>query len=129
MVKLLDVDAVVAIHDRALTDFGGGSPGILEIGNIEASVGRMSAGVAEKEFFPGLLDKAAALLESLVRNHGFVDGNKRTAVLATGALLELNGYHLSYGPEEVVEFALGVANREMELAEIVAWLRGHSRRA
>ena len=129
MVKLLDVKAVLRIHDHVLADFGGGSAGVLNIANIEASVGRMSAGVADEEFFPGLLDKAAALLESLIRNHGFVDGNKRTATLAAGVLLELNGYHLSYQPDEIVQFTLSVANREIELAEIVAWLREHSTRA
>jgi len=126
MVKLLDVEQVIGIHDWALPSFGGGSPGILQFALIEASVARMSSGVEGEEFFPGLFDKAAALLESLIRNHGFVDGNKRTAILSAGTLLELNGWHLSYNASEAVEFTLSVANRQIELPQILTWLRAHS---
>ncbi len=128
MVKLLDVEQVIGIHDWALASFGGGSPGVLDLALIEASVARMSSGVRGQEFFPDLFDKAAALLESLIRNHGFVDGNKRTAILSAGTLLERTGRHLSYTPEEVVQFTLGVANHEIDPAEIVAWLRAHSQK-
>ena len=129
MVRLLNVEDVVRLHDRALSELGGGSAGILDIALVHASLGRISSGIEGEEFFPDLFDKAAALLESLIRNHGFVDGNKRTAILSAGTLLERNGWQLSYGADEVVEFALGVANHEIELAEIVIWLREQSRRA
>jgi len=54
--------------------------------------------------------------------------NKRTAILSAGTLLERTGRHLSYTPEEVVQFTLGVANHEIDPAEIVAWLRAHSQK-
>jgi len=126
MVRLLDVEDVVHLHDRALSELGGGSGGILDIRLIEASVARMSSGVEGEEFFPDLFDKAAALLESLIRNHGFVDGNKRTAILSAGTLLERNGWRLSYQADEIVQFTVGIANRQIELPQIVTWLRAHS---
>lgn len=126
MVRLPDVPAVLALHERVLAELGGGSRGILDVRGIEASVGRMTSGVREREFFPDVFDKAAALLESLIRNHGFVDGNKRTAMLATDVLLELNGLHLAYERDEAVELTLGIANRQIDLQEIVIWLRDHS---
>lgn len=129
MVKLPTVEEVLQVHEDVLSDFGGGGEGILDIGRIEAAVARMNAGFGPVELYPGVFEKAAALLEALVSNHGFVDGNKRTAIACAGALLELNGWQLSYEPEEVVEFALGVANHEIELAEIVKWLREQSTRA
>jgi len=129
VVKLPTVEEVLQVHEDVLSDFGGGGEGILDIGRIEAAVARMNAGFGPVELYPGVFEKAAALLEALVSNHGFVDGNKRTAIACAGALLELNGWQLSYEPEEVVEFALGVANHEIELAEIVKWLREQSTRA
>ncbi len=126
MVKVLGVEDVIRRHSEALAQYGGGAPGIRDRGLIEASVGRISSGWEEGEFYPGLFEKAAALLESIIRNHPFVDGNKRTALLAAGTLLELNGWELTFDKEEAVEFALGVANRQLDLSDLIAWLREHS---
>jgi len=71
-------------------------------------------------------DKAAALLESIIQNHPFIDGNKRTALIAAGGFLERNGWILLYDVADVVSFALGVANKQIAMPEIVAWLRAHS---
>ncbi len=126
MVKLLNVERVVQLHDRALDELGGGKSGILDTWRIEAAVARMSSGAGEDEFFPSLHDKCAALLQSLIQGHAFVDGNKRTAILAANALLELNGRRLSYEPEDVVQFAVGVAIHDIDFAGIVEWLEEHS---
>ena len=126
MVKLLNAERVVQLHDRALDELGGGKSGILDRGRIEAAVARMSSGAGEDEFFPSLSDKCAALLQSLIQGHAFVDGNKRTAILAANALLELNGRRLSYEPEDVVQFAVGVATHDIDFEGIVEWLREHS---
>lgn len=116
------------LHDLALTELGGGKAGVLDAGRIEAAVARMSSGAGEEQFFPSLHEKAAALLASLIQGHPFVDGNKRTAVLAANTLLELNGWRLQYSASEVVEFATSVATHRLELPEIVRWLREHSKR-
>jgi len=78
-VTLLTVGEVVGIHGVVLRE-SGGFPGLRDLGSIASAVGRMSAGAAETELFPSLHEKRAALLEALIRNHGFVDGNKRTAL-------------------------------------------------
>ena len=126
MVRLLSVDRIVRLHERVLAELGGGKSGILDEGRIEAAVARMSSGVSEREFFPDLYCKSAALLEALIQGHPFVDGNKRTAVLAANAMLELNGVELSYEPEDVVDFAIGVATHRVDFDGIVTWLKVHS---
>jgi death-on-curing protein len=128
VVKFLALEDVVHIHDRAIASAGGGATGLMDIGRVEAAVARMNAGFGSVELYPDVFEKAAALLEALVGNHGFVDGNKRTAMLSATALLELNGWALTYSPDQVVAFAIGVATHEIEFDEIVRWLREHSER-
>ena len=127
--KLLTDEHIVALHARVLAELGGGAPGIRERQVIQSAIGRMSSGFGEREFYPGIFEKVAVLLESLIQSHPFVDGNKRTAVVAAGALLEANGWQLSYNSDEVVEFALAVANHQIDLPDIIAWLKEHSTEA
>jgi death on curing protein len=113
-------------HREAIEECGGGSHGVRDRGLLEAAIGRISSGWGEEEFYPTLFDKAAALLESIIQNHPFIDGNKRTALIAAGGFLERNGWILLYDVADVVSFALGVANKQIAMPEIVAWLRAHS---
>jgi len=76
-----------------------------------------------------LWSKAAALMHSLIRNHPFVDGNKRTGLAAVAIFLELNGYVLAVSNQAVLEFTRQVAVGGMELAEMANWLEAHSRPA
>lgn len=126
MVRLLTVEDVVGLHLKVLTEAGGGERGLLNRGLLEASLGRITSGSQTEEFYPTLFEKAAALLESLIRNHPFVDGNKRTALLAAGTLLELNGWCLTFGHAEAVDLALRVANKQVNLEDITAWLQKRS---
>ncbi len=66
--------------------------------------------------------KATALLHALARNHGFIDGNKRTALLGTLLMIERSGYALAFHPEERVDdIVVGVANGGINFDELVAW--------
>jgi death-on-curing protein len=80
-----------------------------------------------QEQFPTLLDKAAALLESLARHHLFVDGNKRTAIRAVTMFLEANDIRPNWQAQDEYDFVLSVAKGEQELPAIVAWLRANTR--
>ena len=127
--KVPACEDIVALHARALAELGGGTPGIRDRGLIASAIGRVNSGFGEREFYPDIFEKAAALLESLIQNHPFVDGNKRTGIATAGVFLEANGWKLSYGPREVVEFALAVANHQIDLPDIIAWLKEHSTEA
>lgn len=106
---------VIAAHDEALTY--GGLAGILSLGGIESAIARPYSGYHRK-----MSQKAAALLEALTQNHGFVDGNKRTALLATLLLIDRSGYDLELiGDEWIDDVVVLVADGKMEFVGLEQW--------
>jgi len=71
-------------------------------------------------------ERAAVLWLGLIRNHGFVDANKRTATAAMARWLVAEGYRLRSGQDELVDMAVAMANEELEVGEVAAWLEVHS---
>ena len=76
--------------------------------------------------FPTLLDKAAALLHSLAAHHLFFDGNKRTATAATERFLAQNGLRPTWDEPTIYAFVLSVAQNQVEIPQIAAWLAAHT---
>lgn len=103
----------------------GGSHGVRDLGLIESAVGRPKATFDGTDLYPDIFTKAAALMHSLLKNHAFVDGNKRTAHAACGVFLKLNGYKLKNMHKASLEFAMSVENNSLPLEEIAAWLKKH----
>lgn len=124
--KYLTPQKVIFIHDQVVKRTGG-SNGIRDIGLIESAVYRPQATFDGKDLYEGIFDKAAALLQSLLKNHPFVDGNKRTALTSAGLFLRLNGYKLINAKKEEVEFAIKVDNEHLDIQEISRWLKKHSK--
>lgn len=65
----------------------------------------------------------------LIRNHGFVDANKRTATASMARWLLLEGYRLNSGQDELVEMTIAIANKKVDVEEVAAWLEAHYRPA
>lgn len=126
--KYLTPQQVLAIHYQAVEKFGG-SHGVRDIGLIESAVARPQASFGGQDLYKSVFAKAAALLQSLLKNHPFVDGNKRTAFVSAGIFLRLNGYKLINVHKEEVEFAVKVDNQNLEAEEIAEWLKKNSRKA
>ena len=101
-VLFLSVDEVLAIHARLIEAFGGPA-GIRDPGLLESALFRPQTG-----YYEDLVAMAAALFESLVMNHAFVDGNKRVAFLATDVFLRLNGWKLAVDHHEAHRFIIGL---------------------
>ncbi len=106
----------------------GGSHGVRDLGLIESAVERSKATFDGVDLYTGVFTKAAALMHSLLKNHAFVDGNKRTAYSSCGVFLKLNGYKLENMHKASLEFAMNVENNFLELEEIAAWLKKHSKK-
>lgn len=123
--KYLSPEQVLFIHGRII-DLTGGAHGVLNIGLLRSAVSRPLATFEGKDLYPDIFHKTAALLESLSRNHPFVDGNKRTAITAAGVFLGFNGYDLVAGQRELEIFALSVATGKSSFNSTVTWLRKHS---
>lgn len=126
-IKYLSLDEVLAIHDAMIESYGG-SFGIRDLGLIQSALARPQASFAGEDLYPTILDKAAALFHSLMFNHAFADGNKRTTVTATARFLYINGYELDVDQKELVSFPLKVENQHLDIEEIAKWLKEHTKK-
>lgn len=124
-IVFLTNNQVLFIHDRAVKRFGG-SFGVRDLGLIKSAVARPQATFGGKYLYNSIFDKAAALLQSLLKNHPFVDGNKRTALSSSALFLWKNGYRLANAHTEEVEFAVRVDNGNLTVEQISKWLKRHS---
>lgn len=122
MTQYLSPEQVLFLHSRLISETGG-EQGVRDLGMLLSALGRPQATFAEKDLYPDLFSKAAALVDSLVRNHPFVDGNKRTAIAAAALFLRVNGYRLVVENEEMVQFTLACAQSQRSLDEIADWFR------
>jgi death on curing protein len=118
-VRFLTVTEVIAINKDVL---GGEAP--LDFGPLESAILRPQSIVGGIDAYPDIHSKAAALLYSLVRNHPFMDGNKRTAVLATLIFYGRNFLWLNAAQEDVVGLALDVAEGILDVQGIAGRLKG-----
>jgi death on curing protein len=124
----LTAEQVLFIHARLISETGG-AHSVRELGLLLSAVARPQAVFDGQELYPDLFSKAAALLESLVGNHAFVDGNKRTAITSTGLFLLINGYRLTADNQELESFTLQCSQRLASLDEMAVWLKSHSRQS
>lgn len=125
--KYLTPQQVLAIHIR-VTKRTGGSQGIRDLGLLESAVYRPQTSFGGKDLYIGVFNKSAALLQSLLKNHPFIDGNKRTALTSAGIFLKINGYKLVNTHKDEVEFAIRVDNEHLTIEEIVSWLKKNSKK-
>lgn len=118
--RLLTTEDLVAIATR----IGRGDPQVRDLGLLESAAARPGTSVFGEDAYPDLETKAAALLESLVRNHALIDGNKRLGWLAVVLFLALNGRRLDVDDDEAYDLVIGVAEGRHDVAGIVEILRG-----
>jgi len=123
----LTAEQILFLHARLIAETGG-SHGLREPSLLLSAVGRPQATFEGQELYPDVYHKAAALLDSLINNHPFIDGNKRTAIAAAAIFLRQNGLQLKADPLELEHFTLGAAQAQYTLEQMVAWLKRHTRR-
>lgn len=121
----LTAEQVLFIHARLVSETGG-AHGVRDVGLLLSAVARPKASFDQQDLYPTLHAKAAALFESLISNHPFVDGNKRTAITAAGMFLRINGYRLMAANAEVAAFTLACAQGGISLPEISTWFEQHA---
>jgi death on curing protein len=117
-VAFLSRDEALAIHSALLERFGGPA-GVRDYGLLESALYRPQTG-----HYADLGEMAAALFESLIMNHPFVDGNKRVAFFATDVFLRLNGYKLQVNAYEAHRFLIGLLeNNRCDFDNLLPWIR------
>jgi death-on-curing protein len=112
------VDEVLAIHERLVARFGG-TAGVRDLGLLESALYRPQTG-----YYRDLSETAAALFESLLMNHPFVDGNKRVAFFATDVFLRLNGWKLRVDADDAHQFLVALLDGgEADYDHLLPWIR------
>jgi len=121
--RWIDPKALRLLHEESLSLFGG-SRGIRDEGLLESALSR-PVNLAQYEPNADIAAIAASYAFGLVKNHAFVDGNKRVAFLAAGLFLKLNGYNLTAKPVDAIHAMLGLASGELTEEEFALWIRGN----
>ena len=116
---------LLLIHEKVITETGG-NKGVLNFGNLKATVSRPFAAFGDQEVFPSLTAKIAAQIHAISSYHPFVDGNKRTALFAADICLCLNGYRLA-NSDYVESFFWSIAHREQSIENIEAWVKNQGK--
>ena len=117
-VQFLSVTEVIEIHQRLIERFGG-TAGVRDKGLLESALFRPQTG-----YYEDLAEMAAALFESLLLNHAFIDGNKRVAFFATDVFLRLNGWKISVEANAAHEFLIGMLERgDCSYEKLLPWIR------
>lgn len=120
-VAFLSRDEVLEIH-RALLERFGGLAGVRDLGLLESALYRPRTG-----YYADLTEMAAALFESLIMNHPFIDGNKRVAFFATDVFLRLNCYKLKVDAKKAHRFLIGLLeNDSCTFDNLLPWIRKHA---
>ena len=122
MSEFLTLAEVYGMQHRLIELFGG-RYGVRDQGAVEAAVFRPQTG-----YYNSIEEEAAALMESLGNNHGFIDGNKRIAFTAADVFLRRNGFYLEVEGIDGHAFIDGsIARHEFRFAQILVWIRQHLR--
>ncbi len=122
--RLLTLGEVLALHRRILAE-SGGKAGVRDLGAIASALSQPRVSVGGQDAYPTNIEKAAALGYSLVRNHGFFDGNKRIAHAAMEVFLVMNDMEISASIDEQERFMLSLAAGDVSRETLADWLRSN----
>ncbi|HIK10126.1 MAG TPA: type II toxin-antitoxin system death-on-curing family toxin [Oscillatoriaceae cyanobacterium M33_DOE_052] len=110
---------------RNLMEKSGGIGGLANLGSLESAVAQPQMMFSGQELYPTIVEKAAALGFSLIKNHAFIDGNKRIGHAAMEVFLVLNGFEIAAAVDEQEKIILQVASGDLGREELTQWLRHH----
>ncbi|MBR3991689.1 MAG: type II toxin-antitoxin system death-on-curing family toxin [Clostridia bacterium] len=122
--KILTKDQIILLHAQLIKETGG-SDGIRDEGLLDSAILNPFQSFDGKELYPSVLEKGARLGFELIKNHAFIDGNKRIGAHAMLVFLALNGHSLSYTQKELTDIVLSVASGEKNCDDLLLWLQSH----
>lgn len=121
---MIKLDQAISIHQVLIEKFGGAS-GIKDRGALEAALNRPYATFDQKDLYPSPVEKAAAILESILINHPFIDGNKRTGYVLMRLTLLEGGLDIMANQKDKYEFVIQVSEGKMDISRIKDWIASH----
>ena len=117
---------VLFLHARLIEETGG-SHGVRDMGLMLSALGRPQATFEAEDLHPTIYEKAAVLADSLINNHPFVDGNKRTGIGAAVLFLSINGYVFTASNEELIDITMQIVQKQTSHNEVAVWFEIHSK--
>jgi len=123
---MINPDTAESVHKILIGQFGG-SHSVRDHGSLKSALLRPYQTFDGNELYPGPIEKAAALIESILRNHPFVDGNKRTGYVLMRILLIEHGFDITATQDEKYEFVIQIAAGSSDFGHIVHWLKNHTK--
>jgi death on curing protein len=118
---MIDVDEVIRIHDILIDEFGG-SKGIRDIKLLDSAINRPFQTFDMKDLYPSPVEKSAAIFESLIINHPFIDGNKRIAYVLMRLVLLQYELDIKANQDEKYDFVIKAAKSELDFESIKNWI-------
>ena len=125
-IEFLTLEDVLALHDELIQRYGG-RPGLRDAGVLEAALSMAQAGFGGQYFHEFPHEMGAAYLFYLVRNHPFIDGNKRVALACAILFFKINRVRYSITEEEAVELTLSAASGQFDKGAVTEFFRQHLR--
>ena len=122
---LISLAELMFIH-TVMIDRYGGHIGVRDNGLIESAVARPLASFEGRDLYPDPFLRSAVLWLGLIKNHGFVDANKRTSTMAMQRWLHREGFDLFVEYADLVEMAVRIANSGIGVEDLALWLKGHA---
>jgi len=123
--EFLTLDEVLALHADQIRRYGGAS-GLRDLTLLQSAIAMPETSYGGEYLHGSVFEMAAAYLFHLARNHPFVDGNKRTALICALVFLGLNGQRLAADPDALYELVDGCAAGQVDKADVAVFLREHS---
>ena len=122
----LGLEEALEIHRDQITRYGG-AEGIRDLGLLKSALATPQAGAGDQYLHADLFEMAAAYLFHIVRNHPFVDANKRTGAVAALVFLEMNGVEIRPSTKALVDTVLAVAEGKLQKGALAEFFRRHAR--
>ena len=122
--KILKKRQILLLHSVLIAE-SGGSDGVRDAGLLDSAVNTPFQTFSGQDLYPTVLEKAVRLGFGLIRNHPFIDGNKRIGTHAMLVFLNLNSITLSYEDDELISTILSVASGEMDADGLLKWIQQH----
>jgi death-on-curing protein len=122
---MITLEDALFLHAQSIAKYGGGE-GVRDMEGLRSAIERPFATWGGENLYKDAFEQAAAVGESIVMNHPFVDGNKRTGLALMFAVLRLEGITLNATPDDAYQFVVDLATGEQRFDQAVEWLRIHS---
>ena len=122
---MITIKTILRLHELSIITYGG-SQGIRDQGLMESAIARPYQTFGGEDLYPTVFEKAAALAESIIINHPFIDGNKRTGLLAMLVILEIGNFKITGSNDDTYNFTIQISTGEIKFEEIVIWLKNNT---